>query len=64
MSAAADKRADLDLQTNLLSEHEVTKLIAPVSSIADRMGIKTVADPEADELEHDVAGGERKRRGP
>jgi hypothetical protein len=55
MAAAADKRADLDLQTNLLSEHEVTKLIAPVSSIADRMGVKTDADPEADELKHDVA---------
>jgi hypothetical protein len=51
---AADKRADLDLQINLLSEHEVTKLIALVSSIADRMGVKTEVDPEVDELKQDV----------
>jgi uncharacterized membrane protein len=55
MAAAADKRADLDLQINLLSEHEVTKLIALVSSIADRMGVKTEVDPEVDELKQDVA---------
>ena len=55
MAAAADKRANLDLQINLLSEHEVTKLIALVSSIADRMGVKTEVDPEVDELKQDVA---------
>ena len=55
MAAAADKRADLDLQINLLSEHEVTKLIALVSSIADRMGVKTEVDLEVDELKQDVA---------
>jgi uncharacterized membrane protein len=55
MAAAADKRADLDLQINLLSEHEITKLIALVSSIADRMGVKTEVDPEVDELKQDVA---------
>jgi uncharacterized membrane protein len=43
------------LQINLLSEHEVTKLIALVSSIADRMGVKTEVDPEVDELKQDVA---------
>jgi len=32
MSAAADKRAELDLQISLLAEHEVTKLAAlPIS---------------------------------
>jgi uncharacterized membrane protein len=55
MAAAADKRADLDLQINLLSEHEVTKLIALVSSIADQMGVKTEVDPEVNELKQDVA---------
>jgi uncharacterized membrane protein len=55
MAAAADKRADLDLQINLLSEHEVTKLIALVSLIADRMGIRTEVDREVDELKQDVA---------
>jgi uncharacterized membrane protein len=55
ITAAADKRADLDLQISLLSEHEVTKLIALVSSIADRMGVRTEVDPEVDELKQDVA---------
>jgi uncharacterized membrane protein len=55
MAAAAEKRADLDLQINLLSEHEVTKLIALVSLITDRMGVTTEADPEVDELKQDVA---------
>ena len=71
MAAAADKHADLDLQTNLLSEHEVTKLIALVSSIADRMGVSTAPNPEAEELKHDVAPEavldeieERRQRGP
>jgi hypothetical protein len=45
MAAAADKRADLDLQINLLSEHEVTKLVALVSAIADRLDVKTEIDP-------------------
>ena len=40
MAAAADKRADLDLQISLLAEHEVTKLVTLVSGIADRMGVK------------------------
>ena len=35
MAAAADKRADLDLQISLLAEHEVTKLATLVSAMAD-----------------------------
>jgi uncharacterized membrane protein len=55
MAAAADKRAELDLQINLLSEHEVTKLVALVSAIADRMDVKTEVDSEVAELKQDVA---------
>jgi uncharacterized membrane protein len=55
MTAAADKRADLDLQINLLAEHEVTKLVALVSALADRVGIKTEVDAEVEELKQDVA---------
>src|SRR5215210_3635585 len=44
MAAAADKRADLDLQISLLSEHEVTKLISIVSAIADHLDISTNVD--------------------
>src|SRR6476469_9550267 len=55
MAAAADKRADLDLQVGLLAEHEVTKLVTLVSGIADRLGVKTVADTELHGIEQDVA---------
>jgi uncharacterized membrane protein len=55
MSAAADKRADLDLQISLLAEHEVTKLVTLVSAIADRMGVRTEVDTELDEITQDVA---------
>src|SRR3954453_8950723 len=46
MKAAADKRADLDLQVSLLAEHEVTKLVTLVSAIAERMGVRTEVDHE------------------
>jgi uncharacterized membrane protein len=55
MAAAADKRADLDLQVSLLAEHEVTKLTTLVSGIADRMGVKTEADSDLAEITRDVA---------
>jgi uncharacterized membrane protein len=55
MSATADKRAELDLQISLLAEHEVTKLAAIVSAIADRLGVETEVDAEVDELKQDVA---------
>jgi uncharacterized membrane protein len=55
MAAAADKRADLDLQINLLAEHEVTKLITMVSAIADHLNINTNVESEVEELKQDVA---------
>jgi uncharacterized membrane protein len=55
MAAAADKRADLDLQISLLSEHEVTKLAALVSAIAQRLGVRTDVDAEVGEIMQDVA---------
>jgi len=55
MTAAAEKRAELDLQINLLAEHEVTKLVAVVAAIADRIGVKTEVDSEVNELKEDVA---------
>jgi uncharacterized membrane protein len=54
-AAAANRRADLDLQINLLAEHEVTRLISLTSQIAERLGISEGAAPELDELERDVA---------
>ncbi len=55
MAAAADKRADLDLQVSLLAEHEVTRLVTLVSAIADRMGVRTEADAELGKITRDVA---------
>ena len=55
MAAAADKRAELDLQISLLAEHETTKLVTLVSAIAERMDVKTKVDAEVQELKQDVA---------
>ena len=56
MTAAADKRSDLDLQINLLAEHEVTKLVELMSAVADRLGVETDIDRESvEELKQDVA---------
>jgi uncharacterized membrane protein len=55
MAAAADKRADLDLQVSLLAEHEVTRLATLVAGIADRLGVRTEADAEVEEIAQDVA---------
>jgi uncharacterized membrane protein len=55
MAAAADKRADLDLQISLLAEHEVTRLVTLLSGIADRMGVETEADADLEEITRDVA---------
>lgn len=55
MAANADKRADLDLQTNLLAEHEITKAIAMLSAIAEHLGVATPADDELDQLKRNVA---------
>lgn len=54
-SAAADRRADLDLQIGLLAEHEVTHLITLTKRIAEHLGLKEAANPELDELGRNVA---------
>ncbi len=54
MSQQADKRADLDLQVSLLSEHEVTRLITLVKAIAEKLEIEASRDPELPELQKDV----------
>ena len=54
-AAMAERRAKLDLQINLLAEHEITRLISLAKAIADKLGVEEAADPELDELERDVA---------
>jgi uncharacterized membrane protein len=55
MMAAADRRDDLDLQINLLTEHEVTKLAVMVRAIAEKLEIPHAQDEEVREIERDVA---------
>ncbi len=53
--AVADKRADLDLQINLLAEHEITRLVILMDAIADHLGVEVGRNPALNELEKDVA---------
>jgi uncharacterized membrane protein len=52
--ATADKRDDLDLHINLLAEHELTKLIMLVATIADRLEIRSPVDNDLHEITKDV----------
>lgn len=54
MNLEADKRADLDLQISLLTEHEVTRLITLVTAIAKKMNLEDANHPEISELSQDV----------
>lgn len=53
-SAIADKRAELDLQINLLSEHEITRLLTLMDAVADHLGLDLERRPELEELKKDV----------
>jgi uncharacterized membrane protein len=53
--AATDKRDDLDLHVNLLAEQQLTRLIAMVAAIAEKLEVHTGAEPEMDEIIKDVA---------
>ena len=55
MAVMADKRADLDLQISLLSEHEITRLIHMVEAITEHLKLEHVRHPELEELKQDVA---------
>jgi uncharacterized membrane protein len=55
MQALADRRADLDLQISLLAEHEISKVVAIVDAIADKLGVHLESPEEVDELKRNVA---------
>src|SRR5947208_3255384 len=55
MSAAADKRAVLDLQIGLLTEHELTKIATLHSVMAKQLGVRTEVEGELEEVKRDVA---------
>jgi uncharacterized membrane protein len=54
MQRDADRRADLDLQISLLTEHELTRVIQLVTQMADKLGVQ-VPIPELEELQKDVS---------
>jgi uncharacterized membrane protein len=55
MAANADRRAELDMQVGLLSEHEITKLVQMVSAIASKLDIPHDERGEISELKRTVA---------
>ena len=55
MAVAADKRANLDLQVNLLAEHEVTKVATMLAALMEHMGLPAYHDQEVGEISRDVA---------
>jgi uncharacterized membrane protein len=55
MAVEADKRADLDLQISLLTEHELTKVAGLLNQIAHKLEIEPDAKRELDEAARDIA---------
>ena len=54
LSEEADRRANLDLQIGLLTEHEVTRILQMLDAIQDKLGIENDADSELADLEQDT----------
>lgn len=54
LSAEADRRADLDLQIGLLTEHELTRVLVMLDAIQDKLGIDNDEDQELLDLEKNV----------
>ena len=54
LGAEADRRADLDLQIGLLTEHELTRVLNMLDAIQDKLGIDNDTDQELLDLEKDV----------
>jgi uncharacterized membrane protein len=54
MAALAEQRAELDLQINLLAEHEITRLVELVSAMADKMQIVVPGATDLGDLKKDV----------
>jgi len=55
MAAEAEKRADLDLQISLLTEHELTKVARLLTRIANRLHVDPEAERELEETSRDIA---------
>jgi uncharacterized membrane protein len=55
MAAEADRRAELDLQISLLTEHEITKMVALLNKMAPKMEIDPRKNGELQEAAADIA---------
>lgn len=55
MMNAAARQSDLDLQINLLAEHELTRLVKLVDAMATKMGVDVLDREELREIEEDVS---------
>jgi uncharacterized membrane protein len=54
-AAVADKRADLDLQISLLTEHEMTKVVGLLNDMATKFDIDPGENAELQEAASDIA---------
>jgi len=55
MAAESDRRAELDLQISLLTEHEMTRVVALLHEMACKMQIDARQDEEFQEAASDIA---------
>jgi uncharacterized membrane protein len=55
MAAEAEKRAELDLQISLLAEHEITKVVALLNEMANKLDIDPKENEELQEAASDIA---------
>jgi uncharacterized membrane protein len=58
MSQQDRQRADLDLQVNLLTEHELTRVLRMLDEIETHLGIENQEDRELRELEKETKPGD------
>jgi uncharacterized membrane protein len=55
MSTVADRRAHLDLQVNLLTERESTRIIQMLDRLSSQLGVEQHHDAESRELSNHIA---------
>jgi uncharacterized membrane protein len=54
MSQMNERRAELDLQINLLAEHELTRLLGLTQAMARKLEVEEAQDEDLEELKRDV----------
>ncbi|MCC2631917.1 MAG: hypothetical protein K0S20_616 [Patescibacteria group bacterium] len=54
----ADLREEIDLQVNLISEEEITKLIKMLSALLEKQGINTKEDEELQQMLRPIQGSD------